>query len=201
MRALLLSGGMDSSALAFLASPNLAIAINYGQLGAEAELESAERIAVHVGVRLEVVRLDARLLGGGVMAAQAPLADAPCPEWWPYRNQFLITIAAMRGYPLGVRELMFGAVVSDGEAHADGRTEFFERLSGVTALQEGGMVLSTPAIAMTTTELVRRSGIPIDLLVATHSCHTGDRACGQCRGCWKREKVLYELGLIKDWAR
>lgn len=198
MRALLLSGGMDSSALVFLTSPDLAIAIDYGQLGAESELESAERIAGHVGVRLEVVRLDARALGGGVMAAQAPLADAPCPEWWPYRNQFLITVAAMRGYPLGVKELLFGAVATDGEAHADGRPEFFERLSRLTALQEGGMVVSTPAIAMTTTQLVHRSGIPIDLLVATHSCHTGDCACGQCRGCWKREKVLYELGLVKD---
>jgi len=189
---------MDSSALACLIRPEIGIAIDYGQLGGAAELASAERIAAHTGCRLEIVRVDARAIGGGVMAGQKPLANAPCPEWWPYRNQFVITVAAMRGYALGASELLFGAVASDGEAHADGRADFFEQLSRLLAMQEGGMRVRAPAITMTTTELVRRSSIPMDLLIGTHSCHTGDDACGQCRGCWKRESVLHDLGLVKD---
>jgi 7-cyano-7-deazaguanine synthase len=198
MKALLLSGGMDSSALAFLVRPELAIAIDYGQLGATTELESASRVAAHVGMPLDIVRLDARALGGGLMAGKEPLQSAPCPEWWPYRNQFLITVEAMRAFALGVRELLFAAVASDGEAHSDGRPEFFARMSELLAFQEGGLRVSAPAIAMTTVQLVRESGIPLDLLVATHSCHRGDDACGQCRGCWKREEVLRALGLVKD---
>lgn len=198
MKALLLSGGMDSAALAYFARPDLAIAIDYGHVCADSELESAERVAAQAQIQLEIVKIDAHALGLGVMAAQEPLDDCPCPEWWPYRNQFLVTLAAMRGFPIGVKELMIGVVSTDGDAHADGRPEFFVRLSSLTSCQEGGLIVTAPAISMTTTELVRRSGIPIDLLVATHSCHTGDLACGQCRGCWKREKVLYDLGLVKD---
>jgi len=197
VKALLLSGGMDSSALAFLTRPELAIAIDYGQLGASAELESATRIAAHLAMPLEFVHLNARELGGGVMAAQTPRQSAPCPEWWPYRNQFLITVAAMRAFALGSRELLFGAVATDGEAHSDGRGEFFARLSDLLAFQEGQLRVSVPAIAMTTVQLVRESGIRLDLLVATHSCHIGDNACGQCRGCWKREEVLHALGLVQ----
>lgn len=198
MKALLLSGGMDSAALAFLVRPQLAIAIDYGQLSAEAELESAERIASYAQIPLDVISINARKIGGGVMAGRKPIADAPCPEWWPYRNQFLITVAAMHCYPRGVKELMVGAVVSDGDAHLDGDQQFFELLSGLLTYQEGNLIVAAPAITMNTTELVQKSGIPVDLIAGTHSCHIGNLACGQCRGCWKREKVLYDLGLVKD---
>ena len=197
MKALLLSGGMDSAAVAFLVPPDLAIAIDYGQVCAASELESAERVAERAKVRLEIVRANTRALGAGTLAGNAAIGDHMCAEWWPYRNQLLVTLAAMQCYKEGVSELLVGAVASDREAHADGSPEFFATLSHLTSIQEGGLLVSTPAIEMDTTTLVRRSGIPIDLLVATHSCHLGDLSCGQCRGCLKREKVLYELGLVK----
>lgn len=197
MKALLLSGGMDSSALAYWLRPEVFISVDYGQLAANAEIEIARRISVDLAIPLEVISSNVSHLGRGIMAGAKSLQSDPCPEWWPYRNQFLVTISAMRSLAMGVTEIIFGAVTTDGEAHADGRPRFFEQISQLLAFQEGNITVTAPAIQMTTLELVRQSGIPIEQLVGTHSCHTGSLACGQCRGCWKRETVLYDLGLIK----
>ena len=131
------------------------------------------------------------------MTGQRPLESDPCPEWWPYRNQFLLTIAAMHAYKCGASELIIGAVVTDGEAHTDGRPEFFKRMSHLLGYQEGGIAISTPAITLTTVALVKQAGIPISVLAGTHSCHVSNLACGRCRGCLKREAVIYELGYIE----
>lgn len=46
---------------------------------------------------------------------------------------------------------------------------------------------------MTTAELVRHSGVPREILAWAHSCHTGNLACGQCRGCVKHYQVTKEI--------
>ncbi|WP_112313008.1 7-cyano-7-deazaguanine synthase [Pseudogemmobacter bohemicus] len=97
MRALLLSGGMDSIAVAFWQRPEVAITIDYGQKAAEAELLAAAEVAKELNMRHEIVRIDCRPIGSGDMAGNDALAIAPVPEWWPFRNQILITFAAARG--------------------------------------------------------------------------------------------------------
>lgn len=44
-RGILLSGGMDSMALAYLERPDIAFTINYGQRCAEAEIKASAYIA------------------------------------------------------------------------------------------------------------------------------------------------------------
>jgi 7-cyano-7-deazaguanine synthase len=92
-----------------------------------------------------------------------------------------------------VTHLMIGALRTDGE-HADGRLEFFQRLSNVMQMQEGEVTVSAPAISMTAVELALTSGIAKDVLAWAHSCHTGDFACGQCRGCVKHYETWKALG-------
>lgn len=192
MRAVLLSGGMDSIALAFWQRPEIAITVDYGQRAAEAEIAAAGQVAAELDMRHEVVRVDCSALGSGDMAGCDPLAAAPVSEWWPYRNQLLITLAGMRGIALGVTELLLGSVASDGQ-HADGRPEFYAAADGLMRLQEGGVRVVAPALTMTTADLVRRSGVPRSLLAWAHSCHVGDVACGSCRGCVKHYHVNDEL--------
>jgi 7-cyano-7-deazaguanine synthase len=197
MRALLLSGGVDSSALAFAAKPDIALGIDYGQVAAVAELEAAAFVASKAGIQFESLQVSARSLGGGSMSGMKVSDAAPCPEFWPFRNQFILTLAAMACHQRGVTSLLFGAVKSDGDWHRDGSSEFFRLLSNILGYQEGGMSISVPAIEVSTTDLVLSSGIPRDVLAATHSCHVSNLACGQCRGCAKREGVFYDLGLVK----
>jgi 7-cyano-7-deazaguanine synthase len=127
------------------------------------------------------------------MAGTSANEHAPATEWWPYRNQLLITLAAMKAISLGVGKLWFGTVTSD-KAHRDGTAKFIEAMSTVLALQEGGLTLEAPAIGMSTTELVRACGVPAGMLAWAHSCHKADVACGACRGCNKYFDVLRELG-------
>ena len=192
MRALLLSGGMDSIALAFWKRPEIAITIDYGQRAAEAEVTAARQVARELGIQHEVIAIDCTAIGSGDMAGSNALEIAPVPEWWPFRNQLLVTFAAARGLVLGVTEIMTGSVAYDG-CHADGRPGFYQAMDAVTSFQEGGIRVTAPALDMTTPELVRQSGVPREILAWAHSCHTGNLACGNCRGCVKHYQVTKDV--------
>jgi 7-cyano-7-deazaguanine synthase len=192
-RALLLSGGMDSTALAWALRPDLAITVDYGQLPAEGEIRAATAVCQTLGLRHRVIRVDCRFLGSGDMAGTNSLKCAPVSEWWPFRNQLIVTLGAAAAIQEGMTCIVIGAVVTDA-SHADGRSEFFEAMNRLLQLQEGGMVLETPAAEDTTVSLCRRTSVPFEILAWSHSCHVSGRACGRCRGCCKHRESMRELG-------
>lgn len=189
---LLLSGGMDSLCIAWWKRPDVAITIDYGQLPAAAEIAASTAICQQLGIEHHILRIDCRSLGSGDMAGAEASVHAPATDWWPYRNQLLITLAAMKAIGLSVTYLWIGTVKSDG-SHRDGTPTFVAAISNVLALQEGGLRIEAPAIDMTTAELARESGVPAGALAWAHSCHKADVACGDCRGCNKYFEVLREL--------
>ncbi|QGM99937.1 7-cyano-7-deazaguanine synthase [Methylocystis parvus] len=194
MRALLLSGGMDSVAIAYWQRPEVAVTIDYGQRPAAGEIRAASVVAGELGIRHLVLRLDQLgLLGSGDLAGAPKLDIAPKPEWWPFRNQLLVTVAAGAVLPLGARKLLIGALRTDGH-HVDGRREFVEALSCVLQMQEGNMSLDAPAIDLDGVELIRKSQIPMSLLAWSHSCHKAEHACGECGGCRKHYRTFEALG-------
>lgn len=197
MTGILLSGGMDSVCLAHWKIPDIAFTIDYGQRSSEGEVRAARVVAENLGIRHEVLVADCSALGSGDMAGQPPLEIAPAQDWWPFRNQHLLTVAGMRAVTLGIDELMFGTVASD-TFHTDGTKVFFEQINKLFKLQEGSLQVITPAIELTTVQLVRESSIPRSLLAWSHSCHTQAFACGQCRGCVKAYSVMHELGFEDD---
>lgn len=193
MAALLLSGGMDSVSIAWWKRPSVSIFVDYGQKPARAE-EGAGRAASEVmGLRYEVVRADCSALGSGDLAGRPAAAVAPASEWWPYRNQLILTIAGTVALQLGETELMIGALRTDGH-HADGRPEFIQKISALMEMQEGALSVTAPAVDFSAPELVEVSQIPQSVLAWAHSCHTGNLACGQCRGCVKHFETWKALG-------
>jgi 7-cyano-7-deazaguanine synthase len=198
--ALLLSGGMDSLSIAWWKRPDFAITLNYGQLAAQAELSASSSICKYLGISHQILNIDCRSLGSGDMAGAQANSHAPASDWWPYRNQMLITLAAMKAISLGVTHLWLGTVKTDN-AHQDGTTEFIDAISKLMFLQEGAILIEAPAIGFSTAELVRVSGIPADLLAWAHSCHKADVPCGNCRGCNKYFEVFREVGYDLDRAR
>lgn len=191
-RAVLLSGGMDSIALAWWIRPEVTLTVDYGHLSAAGEIRAARAVSEAIGAVHEVIRVDCSTLGSGDLAGRAALDVAPIPEWWPYRNQLLVTIAGMRAISMGINTLMFGAVASDCQ-HRDGTPEFFAMADKIMGLQEGSIRVEAPAIQMTSAALVRHAGVPRSVLAWAHSCHTGPFACGVCRGCSKHFMVMQEL--------
>lgn len=197
---LLFSGGMDSLALAWWKRPDTAFTLNYGQLAAEAEIAAATAVCRRLGIEQHVINIDCRSLGSGDMAGSSADALAPESDWWPYRNQMLITLAAMKAIGVGVTELWLGTVSSDG-SHKDGTPAFVEAMNILMSLQEGSIKILAPAITLSTEELVRQSGVPADLLAWAHSCHTANVPCGRCRGCNKYFAVLDKVGHDLDRTR
>jgi 7-cyano-7-deazaguanine synthase len=191
--ALLLSGGIDSAALACWKGAAIAFTIDYGQASAAGEERAAIQIARDLQIPHEVLRVNCGDLGSGDLALKPPHQSAPASEWWPFRNQFLITVAAMRAIAAGVNRLLVGSVKSDS-FHVDGKAEFYKQIDSLMAMQEGGLRIETPAINMTSVELARISGITGPLLGWTHSCHKAEFACGYCRGCAKHREVMTSLG-------
>jgi len=194
-RGILLSGGIDSAALAFWKRPHYAIYINYGQRCADAEYHASMAIAAEIGMSFIHLNVNCASLGSGDLSQQPALLIAPVSEWWPYRNQLLLTLASMRAINLGIKELYFGAVRTDGK-HIDGTLRFFRMLNKLIKMQEGFIRISVPAIKLSSEDLIRRSGVPASILGWTHSCHSGNIPCGICNGCSKHISVKCNVGLI-----
>jgi len=191
-RAILLSGGMDSISLAYWKRPEIAITINYGQAAATTEIRTSAIIAKELGMKHHIITIDCSSLGSGDLINSQAISESPSSEWWPYRNQLLITLACMKGISLGVKELMLGSVKSDG-FHRDGTLHFFRLMNYVMEYQEGNIEVSCPAIDFSTVELIKISGVPKSLLHWAHSCHTSNNPCGNCRGCNKYGQTLNQL--------
>lgn len=192
-RALLLSGGMDSIALAWWLRPEFAITIDYGQRPAKAEIEASAQVSKSLGIPHRVVRVDASAMGSGDLAGRAALGVAPASDWWPYRNQLLVTFAGAYALAEGCGALLLGTVSTDA-THLDGTPEFIARMSALMVCQEGGLRVEAPAIQLTTGELIKRSGVPAQMLAWSHSCHKSNMPCSECRGCYKQMNVIEALG-------
>jgi len=190
---LLLSGGMDSVSLAYWKRPQFGYTVDYGQLAASGEIRAASAVCHALEIQHRIIRIDCRQLGLGDMAGIPPSQLSPVSEWWPFRNQLILTLVGAKAIMDGVTELMFGAILTDA-AHRDGRMEFFDKISGLMQFQEGGIRVIVPAINLNAVDLVKISEIPFNILAWSHSCHVSDYACGICRGCSKHAETMTKLG-------
>lgn len=200
VRALLFSGGIDSTALAHALRPERLVFIDYGQLAAAGERRAARSIAGDLQLALREIAVDLRSLGSGSMARGAAAAgdhvdkrlakDGPNvpPEHWPYRNQALVTIAAMALASENVEAILIGTVAGD-DAHDDGTPAFREALGTLLSLQSGPD-LQAPIAERSIEEWLRAHPVPEDVMRWSFSCHVSEWACGACRGCAKHDRVM-----------
>lgn len=190
---LLLSGGIDSSALAAWRRPACCLTIDYGQIPVASEIAAASSVCQALGLIHEVVRIPLEHLGSGLLAGKATSHASSNPEFWPFRNQLLVTVAAMTAINKSADKVLIGTVASD-KRHVDGSETFVLRLCELLSMQEGGVMLEAPAIKYNSFELVRISKIDLSVLAWAHSCHVSNVACGHCPGCLKHSEVMHGLG-------
>jgi 7-cyano-7-deazaguanine synthase len=195
MTTLLFSGGVDSLALAWWRRPDWLLTVDYGQVTAESEVEVSSVFAGMLGIRHDIVRFDLSSVGSGTLAGRGSLELSSFAEWWPYRNQFLITIGAAWSLGRGVDRLWIGTVKSDA-CFADGTPAFIDGMNRVVSMQEGAVVVEAPASALETWELVEKSGLPLDYLLLCHTCTMSVKPCGHCRSCGKHRDILERFSLI-----
>lgn len=193
---LLLSGGIDSIAIAAWRHPSHCLTLDYGQRPARGEVTAAAEACKSLGLEHHVLRVPIDALGCGILAGERPSKFSENPEFWPFRNQFLVTIGAMFAIKNGLDSVVIGTVATDNR-HADGRASFVKGLRALLADQEGRIKLEAPAMDLSSVELISRSGISPGVLGWAHSCHTAAIACGRCAGCHKHSEVVSTLG----WER
>jgi 7-cyano-7-deazaguanine synthase len=193
-KAVLLSGGIDSVCLVYGVRPDIAYTIDYGQVVAEREIYVSKYICNKLNIEHKVIIVNCKNLGNGTLANKDELSLSPSKEWWPFRNQLLVTLALMQGIKDGVTELLLASVKSDS-FHLDGTSSFYELINNLTSYQEGGIKVSCPTTAYHSHELALKFNIPKYLLSIAHSCHTSNYACGSCSGCIKQLRVRHELGM------
>ncbi len=210
----LLSGGMDSSTLAYEARAMgyeiLALHTCYGQRTAKKEYECALKIAECVGAdEFFPVSLDYLVRIGGSSLTDTTLEiqdyserDEGIPATYvPFRNANLLSIATSYAEARGAEAIFIGVQASDYAGYPDCRPEFieaFQRVIGIGTSDETDIRLMAPFVNLNKTEILRRGlelGVPYE---HTWSCYRNEEpACGRCDSCHYRLAAFEELG-IKD---
>ena len=193
---LLLSGGIDSTAVAAWLRPPVCLTINYGQRAALAEITSSAQICKELGLIHLIKEMDIGHLGSGDMANGEASTHSENSEFWPFRNQFLITVGAMVAMQHHCDNILIGTVITD-RRHQDGTEEFLSAMNKLLILQEGKIQLLAPGAQLTSVELIQKSTISLGALGWCHSCHMSNYACGQCRGCYKHSEAMSMFGLAR----
>jgi len=193
-KGVLLSGGIDSICLTYGIKPEIAYTIDYGQTVADREIYVSKYICKELNIEHKIIKVDCKSLGSGTLANSENLSFSPSEEWWPYRNQLIITLALMRGIKDEIKELHLATVKSD-EFHKDGTKQFYEYINKLVSFQEGEILVKCETNDFYSHELVNKYNVPLKLLSIAHSCHVSNIACGKCSGCIKQMKVRYELNI------
>ena len=84
-----------SIALAYWLRPTVAFTVDYGQLPAQAEIRASAQICRELSIPL-VIRVDCSGLGLGGLTTRPGVEISPTVEWWPFRNQLLVTLAGTK---------------------------------------------------------------------------------------------------------
>ena len=189
-RLMLLSGGLDSAAVAAIERPEGALFVDYGQRAGGAERESARRVARILDIQLDEITVDASEAGSGLLVDGEQVDVSPSPEWFPFRNQLLVTVAAAYAIRTGYQSVLLGTVEDDGRRHADGTHRFIASLDAVLRSQEGGLRLAAPHADTSTTQLLATTELRDQIVAVTHSCDVATTPCGDCNSCQRRAAIL-----------
>ncbi len=191
-KAVLLSGGVDSICLTYGILPDIAYTVDYGQTVADREIYVSKYICNELNIEHKIIKVNCKELGSGTLANCEKSNISPSEEWWPYRNQLLITFASMQSIKDSVTEIYLASVKSDN-FHKDGTEVFYKLINNLTNYQEGNVNIICPTLKFFSHELIHKYSVPLELISMAHSCHISNLACGKCSGCIKQLRVRHEL--------
>lgn len=208
----LLSGGMDSSTLAFLAKHDgydiLALHFTYGQRTEEKERECAKRIARHLNA-LEFLDVDLAYLkkvGASSLTDQRMQvkphneAGESIPETYvPFRNANLLSVGTSFAEARAADAIYIGVQASDYSGYPDCRPEFIDAFQKVITLgtrPDSGIELKTPFVRLNKAEILK-IGMGLNVPYEdTWSCYSeNDIACGICGSCHFRREAFRQIGI------
>jgi 7-cyano-7-deazaguanine synthase len=208
----LLSGGMDSTTLAYVAKimgyDIYALHINYGQRTERRELKSAKKISGLLGAR-EFIEVnlgylsqfgDSSLTDRSIEVEEFDESRINIPNTYvPFRNANLLSIATSFAESRKADAVFIGVQSLDYSGYPDCRPQFIEAFQKVvdTGTRDDTHIrLLTPFISMTKKDILEqglRLGVPYE---HTWSCYQReDKACGVCGSCHFRKEAFSAIGI------
>lgn len=224
MKALILfSGGVDSTTCLGLAIEKYgvenvtALSVYYGQKHSK-ELEAAEKIATHYGVKLRTLNLAAIFTASNCSLLKGSKTEIPkesyvdqlsktggktVSTYVPFRNGLFLSSAASIALSLGCEIIYYGAHSDDaaGNAYPDCSVEFNEAINRAINLGSGNTLeVKAPFVGLTKAQVIQeglRIDVPYEL---TWSCYEGGKKpCGVCGTCRDRQSA-FEANGVSDPA-
>ena len=209
----LLSGGLDSMVCAGLAREAgariVALTIDYNQRH-RVELESAARIADHVGAAEHIVLpLDLRRFGGSALTADIDVpkdgvgSDIPI-TYVPARNLIFLSLTLGLAEARQAEDIVIGVNALDYSGYPDCRPEFiagFEKLAAL-ATRDGDQGVQfrvhAPLQHMTKADIAAeaaRLGMDAAMSWSCYDPTPEGLHCGACDSCRLRSKGFADAGL------
>ena len=207
----LLSGGMDSSTLAYLAKSEgydiCALHLNYGQRTESKELACAQKIAsllnakdfIAVNVSYFSQFGESSLTDKEIAVEKFDPARAHVPNTYvPFRNANLLSIATSFAEAKEADAIFIGVQSLDYSGYPDCRPQFieaFQRVIDLGTKDTTSITLKTPFLRMTKTDILNvgmKLGVPYE---HTWSCYQKEeKACGTCGSCHFRKEAFAAIG-------
>jgi 7-cyano-7-deazaguanine synthase len=208
----LLSGGMDSSTLAYVAKDKgydiLALHLNYGQRTEDKERRCAQKIASLLNAEAFVeISLDyfsqfgaSSLTDETIAVEEYDPGRSHMPNTYvPFRNANLLSIATSFAEARGAEAIFIGVQSLDYSGYPDCRPLFieaFQRVIDLGTKDTTKITLHTPFLRMTKTDILHEGlklGVPYE---HTWSCYRNeDKACGTCGSCHFRKEAFAAVGM------
>jgi 7-cyano-7-deazaguanine synthase len=214
---ILLSGGLDSSTVLYLAKSEgddcYALSFDYQQRHRR-ELEAAKTIAIGLGnVTHQVVSFDLRLWGGSALTDNeialpqhrdlAEMSESIPVTYVPARNTIFLSFALAYAETIAASRVYIGVNALDYSGYPDCRPDYIDAMRSVFRLgtkqgREGDPIeIVTPLIDLKKTEIIQlgdRLGVPWE---KTWSCYSeASVPCGTCDSCRLRLAAFAELGKV-----
>ncbi|MDD5372343.1 MAG: 7-cyano-7-deazaguanine synthase [Sulfurimonas sp.] len=184
-KALLLSGGIESTIIAYIYKPDIGITIDYGQVMAESEIKSSKYICKKLNIKHIVLKTEVPL-------TKHSNYNIDKKEWIPFRNQYLITVSAMHLFSLNIKEIYIGTTLNDSH-FKDGSSEFINIINKLFNYQEGNISIVAPFVNKTILQIIDKINIPLNIISIAFSCTESNIPCGNCESCLKNINVIHLL--------
>jgi 7-cyano-7-deazaguanine synthase len=206
----LLSGGLDSSTVLYMALPKYectCLIFRYGQRH-EREICSAKKIAKSAGCDYKVVNVSFPWKGSSLTDTSEKIPvhkpdeigvnDIPS-TYVPGRNTVFLSYALSLAEVIGAKKIFIGANAVDFSGYPDCRPEYYRSFNRLLRVgtKAGDIQIVTPLISMTKEDIVKtgiKYRVPFQF---TWSCYTGGKSpCGKCDSCVLRARGFSNAGYI-----
>lgn len=215
----LLSGGLDSATVAWLAASEgydiFAMTFRYGQRH-EVEVRSARSVAERLGVsRHVVVDIDLRTFGGSALTSEltvpkdrdvSQIGQEIPVTYVPARNTIFLAFATAWAEALECDTVFIGANVVDYSGYPDCRPEYleaFERMANLAtkrAVEGHRLSVVAPLMQMNKAEIIRLGlslGVDYSLTSSCYDPSPSGNACARCDSCALR-RAGFEANRLTD---